>query len=174
MTRLNQTSGAIGATDCRSHFHLPRLARVPMLQGCLSSAKPRLQLSVPSSSGAASYRRRSRATAAVSGHHQHRAGQGIRPHHRGLEADEFAAASSRASAQHPSGGSQPPVSIALRRRTGAADRVVAVSISASPTSGTRHQTTAEHALAARVFPKRPQIPHNRGCLTSETARMSAR
>jgi hypothetical protein len=67
---------------CRSHFHLPRVARVPMLQGCLLSEKPRLLLSV---------RLRARRRAIGGGRRLFRESparrQGIRPHHRGLEAD---------------------------------------------------------------------------------------
>ena len=96
MTRLNQTSGA---TDCRCTSTCRASPAFPCCKdvccqrsrGCCDPC--RLRARRRASGGG-------RAPAAVSGHHQHRAGSGICPHHRGLEADECAAASIRDSAQH--------------------------------------------------------------------------
>ena len=73
---------------------------IPMLQRCSSSLRPMPLRSAPSTSSGR-IRGRGRAAPAVFGHHRQRAGAGVRPHHRRLEA--AAAATGEAGAAVTSG-----------------------------------------------------------------------
>jgi len=143
-----------------------------MLQGCLLSAKPRLLQSVPPSSAAASYRQRSSYGGCFGASPApRRPGNTPAPSRAGSVCrcvqSGFGAASS--------GGRPIAVSVALRRRTGAADGLWLSRDQASPRPGPGIKRPRSMALAAHVFPKRPQsFPHNRGYLGSEISRVLER